>query len=86
MLRWELHREPVDGASRADRSGPAGEAAAAPAGEVISALVKPGVGRYAPPPWAVAAERGRALRWRVCALGAGGEELSVSDWRALVRP
>lgn len=54
--------------------------------EVLSALVQPGVGRYAPPPWVVQARRGQALRWRVVALAADGAELATSDWRALAWP
>jgi hypothetical protein len=78
LLRFELRRD--GGAAAA--AAPASETS----GEVLSAFVKPGVGRYAPPPWALAAERAHALRWRVASLGANGEELGASDWRALIRP
>ncbi len=54
--------------------------------EVLSALVRPGVGRYAAPPWVVAEQRSKPLRWRVVALGAGGGALGASEWRALVWP
>lgn len=54
--------------------------------EVLSALVKPGVARYLPPPWVVQAHRGQPLRWRVVALGEGGAEMAASDWRPLTWP
>lgn len=84
LLRFELRR---DGASVTNTTAtttavPAVEATA----EVVSAFIRPGVGRYTPPPWAMAGERGRALRWRVGSLGANGEELGASDWRTLVWP
>ncbi|MBI5716428.1 MAG: hypothetical protein HZC37_01930 [Burkholderiales bacterium] len=54
--------------------------------EVLSALVKPGVARYAPPPWVVQAQRGKPLRWRVVALNDRGDEVAASDWRPLIWP
>lgn len=51
------------------------------ASEVLSALVKPGVGRYDVPPWFTAAQRDHSLRWRVQALDARGRTLAESDWR-----
>lgn len=54
--------------------------------EVLSALIRPGVGRYAAPPWVMAEQRSKPLRWRVVALGAGGNALGASEWRALVWP
>jgi len=54
--------------------------------EVLSALVKPGATRYAPPPWVVQAHRGRPLRWRVVALNEAGGEMAASDWRPLTWP
>ncbi len=51
--------------------------------EVLSAWVRPGVGRYEAPPWFVAAQKGQRLQWRVQALDPLGAVLSVSDWRAL---
>jgi hypothetical protein len=87
MLRFELKRDEAEGPPNAAAAAQAGQAAAGGvAGEVLSALVKPGAGRYALPPWVVAAERGRALRWRVWALGGDGEELRASDWRAVIWP
>ncbi len=54
--------------------------------EVLSALVKPGVGRYAPPPWFIDAQRGKPLRWRVLALDGDGRALARSEWRAFAVP
>jgi len=54
--------------------------------EVLSAFVKPGATRYAPPPWVVQAQRGRPLRWRVVALNEAGVEMAASDWRPLTWP
>jgi hypothetical protein len=54
--------------------------------EVLSALVKPGVGRYAPPPWFIDAQRGKTLRWRVLALDGSGRAVGRSDWRAFSVP
>lgn len=54
--------------------------------EVLSALVRPGVARYAPPPWVVQDHRGRPLRWRVVALDEAGHEMAASGWRALSWP
>jgi hypothetical protein len=54
--------------------------------EVLSALVKPGVGRYAPPPWFIDAQRGKTLRWRVLALDGDGRALGRSGWRAFAVP
>jgi hypothetical protein len=54
--------------------------------EVLSALVRPGVGRYAAPPWVMTEQRGKPLRWRVVALGEGEGALAASPWRALVWP
>jgi hypothetical protein len=52
-------------------------------GEVLSALVKPGTGRYEAPPWFADGQRGQALRWRVVALDAGGRASAASEWRNL---
>ncbi|MDP3225760.1 MAG: hypothetical protein Q8M96_21720 [Rubrivivax sp.] len=54
-----------------------------PAVELLSALVRPGVGRYEAPPWFVEAQKGKRLRWRVLALEARGAVLAGSHWRAL---
>ncbi|MBL8343310.1 MAG: hypothetical protein JNL30_17720 [Rubrivivax sp.] len=54
--------------------------------EVLSALVRPAVARYQPPPWVVQAHRGQPLRWRVVALAEGGAEIAASGWRALSWP
>lgn len=54
--------------------------------EVLSALVRPGVGRYALPRWVAQAQRGRALRWRVAALDAQGGIVVSSGWRAVTLP
>jgi hypothetical protein len=54
--------------------------------EVLSALVRPGVGRYAVPPWFVDAQRGKPLRWRVLALDGEGRALSRSGWRGVSFP
>jgi hypothetical protein len=51
--------------------------------EVLAALVAPGSGSYAAPPWFVQAQRGQALRWRVLALDENGRPLAGSEWRAL---
>ncbi|MDO9092675.1 MAG: hypothetical protein Q8R98_00195 [Rubrivivax sp.] len=64
------------------RTQPAG-AAAAPAVELLSAWVRPGVGRYEAPPWFVAAQKGQRLLWRVQAMDLQGAVLSASDWRAV---
>jgi hypothetical protein len=50
---------------------------------VLSALVKPGVGRYDAPPWFVAQQQGQSLRWRVLTLDGGGAVLGQSEWRTL---
>ena len=52
-------------------------------GEMLSALVAPGTGRYGAPPWFMDASRGQALRWRVQAIDAQGHERGASEWRAL---
>ncbi|MBX3637799.1 MAG: hypothetical protein KF683_20700 [Rubrivivax sp.] len=54
--------------------------------EVLSALVRPGVGRYAAPPWWADAQRGKPLRWRVVVLDDSGRAASASEWRALKLP
>jgi hypothetical protein len=54
--------------------------------EVLSALVRPGVGRYAPPPWFVEQQRGKPLRWRVVVLDGGGRVQAASEWRRLLLP
>lgn len=54
-----------------------------PGAEVLSALVRPGVGTYAAPPWFVLAQKGQGLRWRVLALDAAGGVLAGSEWRRL---
>jgi hypothetical protein len=59
---------------------------AAGGAEVLSALVKPGVARYAPPPWIVQARRGEPLRWRVVALNEAGVETAASAWRPVTWP
>ena len=51
-------------------------------GEVLSALVKPGAGRYDVPPWLADARRGQRLRWRVLALDSDGRSVGASEWRA----
>jgi hypothetical protein len=93
MLRFELRREVAQPRTTTSASAAgdvaanfSGEPGGEPGGEVLSALVKPGTGRYVLPPWVVSAERGRALRWRVWALGAQGAELSASDWRDIAWP
>lgn len=52
----------------------------------LAAIVAPGTLSYTAPPWWLAAHRGRALRWRVVALDAAGEETARSAWRALEVP
>lgn len=69
LLRLEVQALPADGGG-------------APT-EVLDALVRPGSGRYDLPPWIAEAQRGKALRWRVVALDAGGRVLGASAWRAL---
>lgn len=54
--------------------------------EVLSAFVRPGVGRYDAPPWFVQARQGRRLRWRVVALDLDGRAVGRSAWRALGAP
>lgn len=54
--------------------------------EVLSALVRPGTGRYDAPPWFAEAQRGKALRWRVVALDAEGRAAGASAWRSLALP
>lgn len=49
---------------------------------VLTAIVNPGVSSYTAPPW-LAQRAERPLRWRVIALGADGEALARSRWRAL---
>lgn len=48
---------------------------------VLTAIVQPGVGSYAPPPW-LKDHTGTALRWRVSALRGDGSVQAFSDWRA----
>jgi hypothetical protein len=50
---------------------------------VWSAYVKPGIGHYQPPPFALQAHRGQTLRWRVLALDEQGRTVAHSDWRGL---
>jgi hypothetical protein len=47
----------------------------------LLALVKPGVGRYAAPPFLRATLQGKATRWRVVALDGRGEPIAHSEWR-----
>ena len=54
--------------------------------EVLSAFVRPGVGRYDAPPWFAQAQQGRRLRWRVVALDLDGRTVGTSAWRALGGP
>lgn len=53
---------------------------------VLSALLKPGVGRYTAPPWFSAQQQGQSLRWRVLTLGNHGGVQGRSEWRALRLP
>lgn len=50
---------------------------------VLSALVRPGIGRYSTPPWFAAAHRSQPLRWRVVGLDDAGRERLSSGWRPL---
>ena len=50
---------------------------------VLAALVPAGLGKYRAPTWLTARASG-ALRWRVIALDAAGNEISRSAWRALL--
>lgn len=52
-------------------------------GEVLSALLEPDVGFYRAPPWLPERLPSPAFRWRVVALGAGGERIAESPWRAV---
>lgn len=49
---------------------------------LLSAIVAPGVGRYAVPPFAVASA---PARWRITALDAAGRETGRSEWRRVQR-
>jgi hypothetical protein len=50
---------------------------------LLSAIVAPGVGRYAVPPFAMPASG--PARWRVTALDAAGRESGRSEWRRVQR-
>jgi len=50
---------------------------------VLSALVRPGVGRYDAPPWFAAAQVGKPMRWRIVGLDGAGREVARSEWRNL---
>ena len=50
---------------------------------VLQAVVQQGIASYAAPPWLAERAAGAALRWRVVALGPGGEALETSPWRSL---
>ncbi|MBL8341183.1 MAG: hypothetical protein JNL30_06910 [Rubrivivax sp.] len=55
-----------------------------PEGEdLLAAFVRPGSARYEAPPWFAEAQRGKALVWRVEALGEQGALLGASGWRRL---
>jgi len=71
---------------RLEIEGEVGTAERRRSGEVFSAFVPAGVGRYEAPPWFVDARRGQALRWRVVALRADGRPLGRSGWRPFTLP
>ncbi len=49
---------------------------------LLSAIIAPGVGQYAVPPFALSAA---PARWRVTALDAAGREIGRSEWRRVQR-
>ncbi len=51
--------------------------------EVHSAVVQQGIGQYLAPSFLTELAEPNLLRWRVRAIGPGGRELAVTDWRAL---
>ena len=51
---------------------------------ILAALVPAGLGKYRAPPWLTARASG-ALRWRVIALDASGNDISRSAWQVLPR-
>ncbi|MCH9647906.1 MAG: hypothetical protein K0U98_06680 [Deltaproteobacteria bacterium] len=49
--------------------------------ELLSAVLQQGIASYAAPSWLAEKASGKALRWRVIALGPGGQKHSSSRWR-----
>jgi len=47
---------------------------------VLTAYIKPGISRYAAPPWLLE-QSGRSMHWRIRALTYDGAELTATDWR-----
>ena len=50
---------------------------------LLRAVVQQGIATYAAPPWLAERAAGAALRWRVVALGPGGDPVEESPWRSL---
>jgi hypothetical protein len=51
--------------------------------EILSALVRPGVGVYRAPSWLAERTEDGYARWRVVALGPAGEPVAETPWRGL---
>ncbi|MFN3564834.1 MAG: hypothetical protein ACK4V1_02455 [Burkholderiaceae bacterium] len=50
---------------------------------VLAALLAADATRYVAPPFAIEAQRGKVLRWRVVALDAGGRTIAGTPWRTV---
>jgi hypothetical protein len=50
---------------------------------LLRAVVQQGIATYAAPPWLAERAAGAELRWRVVALGPGGDPVEESPWRSL---
>lgn len=62
------------------------EIADADGGPLHAALLQQGIGSYGAPSWLRERVPAGAIRWRVVALGAEGEEIGATPWRRAVMP